>query len=59
MTIFFSTILGWFSSIAGRYLVDAGLRFVATKALVYTFLVTGASDTYALKTPKVDRYKII
>jgi hypothetical protein len=40
MTIFFSTILGWFSSIAGRYLVDAGLRFVATKALVYTFLVT-------------------
>lgn len=39
MTVLFSTILSWFSSLAGRYLLDAGLRFIATKALVYTLLV--------------------
>jgi hypothetical protein len=38
MTAVFSVILQWFSGLAGRYLVDAGLRFVATKALVYTLL---------------------
>ena len=39
MPIFFSAILGWFSSLAGRFLVDTGLRFLAQKALLYMLLV--------------------
>jgi|APHig6443717497_1056834.scaffolds.fasta_scaffold682224_1 hypothetical protein len=38
MPIVFSAILSWFSSLAGRYLVDVGLKFLAYKVLVYTLL---------------------
>lgn len=38
MPIIFSTILGWLSSLAGRYLLDVGLKFLAYKVLVYTLL---------------------
>lgn len=38
MPIIFSTILGWFSSLAGRYLLDVGIKFLAYKVLVYTLL---------------------
>ena len=38
MPMFFSDILSWFSSLAGRYLVDVGLKFLAYKVLVYTLL---------------------
>jgi hypothetical protein len=39
MQLLLGPILAWFSSLAGRFLVDTGLKFLATKALVYTFLV--------------------
>ena len=38
MPIFFSAILGWFSSLAGRFLVDGVVKFLAYKVLVYTLL---------------------
>lgn len=38
MPIIFTTILGWFSSLAGKVLVDTGLRFLAYKTLAYTLM---------------------
>lgn len=40
MHILLSPILAWFSSLAGRFLVDGFLKFVAYKALIYTLLIT-------------------
>lgn len=38
MHLIFTTILGWFSSLAGRFLSDTALKFIAYKALLVTLL---------------------
>lgn len=38
MQLIFTTILGWFSSLAGRFLTDTALKFLAYKALLITLL---------------------
>ncbi|MDD2466173.1 MAG: hypothetical protein PHI97_19405 [Desulfobulbus sp.] len=38
MDLHFSAILGWFSSLAGRFLGDTAIKFVAYKTLIFTFL---------------------
>ena len=40
MQLILGPILAWFSSLAGKFLVDTGLKFVALKVLTYTLLVT-------------------
>lgn len=38
MHLIFTTILGWFSSLAGRFLSDTVLKFIAYKTLLITLL---------------------
>ncbi|MGE4402905.1 MAG: hypothetical protein AB7F61_14615 [Desulfobulbus sp.] len=38
MPLVFSSILGWFSSLAGRFLSDTALQFLAYKALFVTLI---------------------
>jgi len=38
MQLIFTTILGWFSSLAGRFLTDTALKFIAYKTLLITLL---------------------
>ncbi len=38
MQLIFTTILGWFSSLAGRLLSDTALKFIAYKTLLITLL---------------------
>ena len=38
MHLIFTTILGWFSSLAGRFLSDTALKFIAYKTLLVTLL---------------------
>lgn len=38
MPIVFSAILSWFSSLAGRFLSDTALKFIAYKTLMVTLL---------------------
>lgn len=38
MHLVFTTILGWFSSLAGRFLSDTALKFIAYKTLIFTLL---------------------
>lgn len=38
MPFVFSAILGWFSSLAGRFISDTALKFIAYKTLLVTLL---------------------
>ncbi len=38
MPLLFSAILGWFSSLAGRFLTDTAFKFIAYKTLLVTLI---------------------